>query len=496
MAPKRRVKNAKFNKLLPQEFACSDLPKSFFKNFFSCSACDDWRIRLVHGRRNKTSSQAELRSERMRCQRSKRGMKPIRFRVIVGGEASNVLCRPSAEVSEVVAEEPVATVLMTKQATEKALLNEKKDKEALAVRERLVREMKKKKAVAKASKDDVIVSKATEAFKRNIILKLTTNLRQALVEKNKCLALEAHVKSEQMRRMKAEDALREEKLVTKKLRDQVMYYKKCLALVLEKKNVAVTMHAGDKTSLDCLVERIEDAFGIMKGAHAATKAAKLLELISTGLLFTGQGPSMLESMHRDFVKNTFSPWKLVYASDMSPAGSFRTATVLGLTEFFDPLEEEDGSRKQRMFPSSSTVSRERLALNKYAKERIGFERKESPYGEIYYINPKKAIRLLLEASGLTKYAQEGPVHIAVTSDGANTFHNRTQISIGIKIVDTRGHHCKTKMPLFVSEVGNDVEDEGGSFKGVQSSEMCTICVMADARDKAKMYAEVFADFYK
>ncbi len=31
---------------------------------------------------------------------------------------------------------------------------------------------------------------------------------------------------------------------------------------------------------------------------------------------------------------------------------------------------------------------------------------------------------------------------------------------------------------------------------MQSSEMCTICIMADARDKSKMYAEVFVSFYK
>jgi hypothetical protein len=47
---------------------------------------------------------------------------------------------------------------------------------------------------------------------------------------------------------------------------------------------------------------------------------------------------------------------------MSPAGSFRTATVQDLTEFFDP---NDGSeqRKAAMFPSASTVAIERQALN-------------------------------------------------------------------------------------------------------------------------------------
>jgi hypothetical protein len=34
------------------------------------------------------------------------------------------------------------------------------------------------------------------------------------------------------------------------------------------------------------------------------------------------------------------------------------------------------------------------------------------------------------------------------------------------------------------------------FQGVQSSEMHAICIMADARDKSKMYSELFLDFYK
>jgi hypothetical protein len=106
------------------------------------------------------------------------------------------------------------------------------------------------------------------------------------------------------------------------------------------------------------------------------------------------------------------------------------------------------------------------------------------------------IQLLLEAAGLAEIAQREAVHIAITSDGAYTFHNRTKISIGIKIVDTRGHHCKTKVPIFVRNEENDPEDDSGFFQGVYSSEMCTICIMADARDKSKMYSELFLDFYK
>lgn len=52
------------------------------------------------------------------------------------------------------------------------------------------------------------------------------------------------------------------------------------------------------------------------------------------LLFDGADAPILEFMHRDYTKKHFLPWKLVYAADMSPAGSFHTATVSGLTDFF------------------------------------------------------------------------------------------------------------------------------------------------------------------
>jgi hypothetical protein len=103
---------------------------------FSCSACDEWRIRSVHGRRHKAGSQGELRTERFRCQRAKRGKKPIRFRVIVGGDTCD-----NVEVSNVVTDEPAAKAtppkerLMKKRIAAKAE-NDKKETMMLLLFER------------------------------------------------------------------------------------------------------------------------------------------------------------------------------------------------------------------------------------------------------------------------------------------------------------------------------------------------------------------------
>lgn len=86
-------------------------------------------------------------------------------------------------------------------------------------------------------------------------------------------------------------------------------------------------------------------------------------------------------------------------------------------------------------PISLSCCEREQALNKYALEVIGITQRNSQYGKVFYINFEKAILLMLDASGLSEYAKSGPVHLAVTSDGANSFCNRTQISIGIKVCD-------------------------------------------------------------
>jgi len=170
-----------------------------------------------------------------------------------------------------------------------------------------------------------------------------------------------------------------------------------------------------------------------------------------------------------------------------------------LSEFFDSPDEHNGDeskRHPRMFPSASKVSRERQASNKHALSMVRLSRRDSQYGEICSLDPEPVIRLLLEAAGLSEIVQNELVHLAVTSDGANSFHNHTQISIGLKVVDIQAHHCKTKKPLFARSLEQGDENNRGIFQGVQSSEMCTTCIMTDARNKSSMYAEIFSNFFK
>jgi len=65
------------------------------------------------------------------------------------------------------------------------------------------------------------------------------------------------------------------------------------------------------------------------------------------------------------------------------------------------------------------MSRERRALDAYAKKIIGFERKVTSHGEeVFALNIEAALCLLLKAADLHELAREESVKIAWTADGA------------------------------------------------------------------------------
>jgi len=106
------------------------------------------------------------------------------------------------------------------------------------------------------------------------------------------------------------------------------------------------------------------------------------------------------------------------------------------------------------------------------------------------LNFDKALRHLLKATQLHDIATRDSIKISLSIDGADLFKDQTHVSAGIKITDTRGVYPITKQPLFV--IDEDTEEE--RIIKIQSSEMCCILVIADARDKKELYEEVFKEF--
>jgi hypothetical protein len=363
--------------------------ETFLKGMFSCSACDDWNRRKVHGRRyRKASNHAELLTEKMKCQWTKRGRKRIRIRVLIGDSAAtapddvsamdcNVIGTTTATNTTLAAcpEKKHASKTAAKSAAKelwKLVENEKKDAVAAQswIKLAILSQQRDKK-----TRNESVVQNAEEAFNRSMFIQLQ-------LKKEKTLTIQSKLNLEERRHSQAEESLKEERLKNKKLQNLLQYYKTRLKSAMAKRLTSdmKTSSINNDTS-DSLVRKIEEAFGVMKGVLGEKKAAKLLEMIGAGLLF------ILEALHRDNVRNKFSARKLVCASDMSPAGSFHSTTVSGLTEFFDAQEDDAGcasckERKDRIFPSTSKVSRERVALNNFAISELGLSRKETPYGEI------------------------------------------------------------------------------------------------------------------
>ena len=193
---------------------------------------------------------------------------------------------------------------------------------------------------------------------------------------------------------------------------------------------------------------------------------------------------MLDEMKRLYVRHIFKDWKVLKAFDCSAIGAFKTSTIKALHSVLD--EDKIG-----LFPSSSAIDRARQKLDKYTMEIVGCRREMTKYGEVYYLNFDRAIRLLLKATGLYEKAQRTSVSISFTADGALLLNSRTHVSCGVKITDVDGIHPVTKMPL--AAVDEDTSEL--VYNCMQSRELCAILVMADAKDSKELYSDVFKDFY-
>jgi hypothetical protein len=126
-------------------------------------------------------------------------------------------------------------------------------------------------------------------------------------------------------------------------------------------------------------------------------------------------------------------------------------------------------KKEQLFPSVTALCRSRALLDKYGSEVIGWRKERTKYGEVFYLNFEKALRLLLKACHLHDLAKEKSVKIALTVDGVDLFKERTHVSTGVKIVDERGVHPVMKQPFHVS----NVDDHSIEFVIVQSLEVTT-----------------------
>jgi hypothetical protein len=212
-------------------------------------------------------------------------------------------------------------------------------------------------------------------------------------------------------------------------------------------NKTITGDGADEVAMVCDV--LEKAFMILKGKHNATKAKLLIECILNGKLLKGEATKALNEITRQYIHQLFRPWKLVKAGDVSAIGCFKTSTITALRTVID--DEGKG-----YFPCESSVSRSRKLLDNHGEYLVGWERKETQYGEVYFLNFEKTLRLLLKSCKLDKLAEQTSVKIALAVDGAEMFHCRTHVSCGCKITDERGVHPVTGKPfMFTKEEAPD-----------------------------------------
>jgi hypothetical protein len=441
---------ARFSKVMTFQ-ECSDAPNWSRLGIFSCHNCDKWRERLQLGK-VPWEDRCALSAKRYQCYRNKTGEK-LHVRIV---------CRDPTSIYSVTNKGPVPAV-------SSVTMNRRRRR---AGRSKIVEDGKKLTNSAYAQ-NQLLKSAKAKSVEASL-------MSRKVLQQEEDLARTAELVEQQQRVIEAKDQLiSDSRKKLKQTQSLIEYCRVKAAPVCKKQEDFNKVKRMDMTiALETVLSKL------CPGKHASTKAKLLFDEILGSKLYDGEVRKLIDDYVHSYIRDLFKPWRVLKAGDVSAVGALKTSTIRALNEVID--HENLG-----IFPSASSVDRARAKLDKYAYEKIGYERRETVYGEVFYLNFEKALRFLLKACQLHDLAQSNSVKVSLAIDGADLFKDRTHVSAGIKITDCHGVHPVTKKPLFV-------QDDNGEEKMVkmQSSEMCCILIIADARNKKEMYEEVFREFYQ
>ena len=114
----------------------------------------------------------------------------------------------------------------------------------------------------------------------------------------------------------------------------------------------------------------------------------------------------------------WNAWKLQKAIDLCPTGGLNYSGIESLRDVEGLQKWESGS-----LPSESTIRRRCRALDEYAVEVLGpINTDETVNGKIYFEDPARLLRLMVESHGMSAVAKTGstclPMLLNVKIDAA------------------------------------------------------------------------------
>ncbi len=138
----------------------------------------------------------------------------------------------------------------------------------------------------------------------------------------------------------------------------------------------------------------------------------------------------------------FQGWRCLQQIDMNPAVSFRAYDIIRQVEFSYNVEQR---YRRGLFQSRHKLGRLRRQLETFGHELLPFEITANSVK----FDVERAIKFLLEKHGLWELVlQNSRVLMAATVDGGELPWSLTQVSAGIKIVDSRAKGPVTGRLLF------------------------------------------------
>jgi hypothetical protein len=180
------------------------------------------------------------------------------------------------------------------------------------------------------------------------------------------------------------------------------------------------------------------------------------------------------------VKYKFRPWLCLQELDLNASVSFRAYDAIRMIEF---AEEENKKYRRGIFYSRHKLTKLCRLLESFGKDLLPFTLTAN---SVKFDIPT-AVQFLLEKHGLWGHVlADQHVLLAATVDGGDLAWNVTQVSAGIKMIDSRAINPVSGTLLF----GNTGHDK------IQSRFHCYPLHVIIAKDNKELYQTHLSNFFR
>ena len=123
---------------------------------------------------------------------------------------------------------------------------------------------------------------------------------------------------------------------------------------------------------------------------------------------------------------------------------------------------------------------------------------DCPAGGLVKLDPERVLRVALASYGLTKKAENDGIVFGFAGNGAQltSTTNADQTAVRFKIIDSDDvSPSDPSQPMFTRLVEDDKGNTRIEYRGYQSTKVCLLLTVVEAKEGASMKADCFDDLF-